>query len=510
MSSLLWYPESRPVALVGLVVLLPVLFVLGKVIYQLYVHPLSKIPGPRINAISRIPYIRHLLAGTTVDNVNALHAKYGDVVRVSPNEVSFTSIDTAHQDIYGFRTGKSKGRASQKQKDAAWYAPSANGAPSLLIADDEAHARHRRILSHAFSEKALAGQEVLLQKYVDQLIDRLRETSAGSGKTQDMVLWYNWTTFDVIADLTFGEPFGCLQNLATDKHVQNISNALAGFRLYYIMHYFPWVKKLGNLIVDQAKIAARVDFNKWVISQTNKRAERETQRPDFMTHILAANRGDKDGSKISMKEVESDNSVFLVAGSETTATMLASTTYFLLKNPAIMQKLTKEVRSRWEKYSDITLEEVNKAPYLLAVLSEGLRYFPPVPTGFERRVGEGGEMVSGHFIPQGTSVAVSHYTAYHDPKHFTDPDAFVPERWMGDEKYASDKLGWVQPFSYGPRNCLGKNLAYAEMRLIMAKMIWSYDLTLDPRSTNWAKECKVMALWAKPELLVHVKEVVGS
>lgn len=55
-----------------------------------------------------------------------------------------------------------------------------------------------------------------------------------------------------------------------------------------------------------------------------------------------------------------------------------------------------------------------------------------------------------------------------------------------------------------------QNLAYAEMRLILAKMIWSFDLELDPRSQDWSKECKVMLLWDKPELAVRVKEVVRS
>lgn len=53
-----------------------------------------------------------------------------------------------------------------------------------------------------------------------------------------------------------------------------------------------------------------------------------------------------------------------------------------------------------------------------------------------------------------------------------------------------------------------QNLAYAEMRLILTKIVWSFDLELDPKSNNWEQECKVMTLWKKPELLVHVKEVV--
>lgn len=170
---------------------------------------------------------------------------------------------------------------------------------------------------------------------------------------------------------------------------------------------------------------------------------------------------------------------------------MSGATYALLKNPEKLAKLKQEVRGRWENYSDITLAEVNNAPYLIAVLAEALRFFPPVPTGFERRVGKGGEFISGHYIPEDSAVCVSHYAAYHSEANFKDADSFVPERWLDDPEFANDKRSACQPFSFGPRNCLGKNLAYAEMRLVMSKMIWTFDLELDNSSQDWLSRCKV-------------------
>lgn len=116
------------------------------------------------------------------------------------------------------------------------------------------------------------------------------------------------------------------------------------------------------------------------------------------------------------------------------------------------------------------MEDVNNAPYLVAVLHESLRYFPPVPTGFLRKVPKGGEMVSGYFIPEGTSVGVSSYPTAHSARNFRDPDMFVPERWMGDPRYADDKRSAMQPFSFGPRNCLGK-VRYSSTLSLTAKGI---------------------------------------
>ncbi|KAK4902586.1 hypothetical protein LTR27_000523 [Elasticomyces elasticus] len=498
-----------PVAkLAGLGTALAVLsffYVVGKVIYSLYLSPLAKIPGRKLDALSRIPYVRRLLSNTAVTDLTRLHERYGDVVRFSPTEVSFITAE-AWPAICGFRTGSLRGHTNMA-KDPAWYPKAANGVPSILVADDVGHTRHRRALAHAFSEKALAEQMGLVQDYVDQLVDGLKEAATKSSEPVNLAAWYVWTTTDVISDLLWGEPFGCLRDRATHKYVRLLLRSVEAFRFAYIKEYYPWVKYVGNLVLDTKVLADRLEYLNWVGGQTRKRAELETQRPDFMTYVLK-HKGEKGDTPLSMKEIESDAQIFVTAGSETTATMLSATTFLLLKRPAVMQKLIEEVRGLWKSYGDITLDEVNKAPYLLAVCSEGLRYFPPVPAGLERRVPQGGEVVSGVYLPEGTSVSVSQYPAYHAKRNFRDPDKFAPERWMGDEKYVNDNRASCQPFSVGPRNCIGKNLAYAEMRLILAKMIWSFDLELDQRSATWMDRCYVNTLWVKPELLVRVKEVV--
>ena len=227
-----------------------------------------------------------------------------------------------------------------------------------------------------------------------------------------------------------------------------------------------------------------------------------------MTEILKHN-GEK-GAELTPTELRNNSSVFLIAGSETTASLLSGATYLLLKNPKVMQKLKDEVRTRFKAYNDITLDAVNNTPYLLAVLQESLRYFPPVPTGFERRVGKGGEFVSGYYMPEQTALSVSSWPAGHSEIHFKDAESFIPERWMDDPEYADDHKNAIQPFSFGPRNCLGKNLAYAEMRLILAKLMWSFDMKLDVKSEDWLERCKVWTLWGKPELAVHVTEAAHA
>jgi len=95
----------------------------------------------------------------------------------------------------------------------------------------------------------------------------------------------------------------------------------------------------------------------------------------------------------------------LLAGSETTATLLAAVTYYLLKTPDAMAKLTTEIRTSFKSEDEITQVSVNKLQYQLAVLDEAMRIHPPAPFGFPRVVPDRGRMVDGHWVPGGVCTS---------------------------------------------------------------------------------------------------------
>ena len=121
-----------------------------------------------------------------------------------------------------------------------------------------------------------------------------------------------------------------------------------------------------------------------------------------------------------------------------------------------------------------------------------------------------GNVIAGRFVPGGTSVSVSHWACYHSVENFRDPDKFVPERWLGDDRYKDDRKKALQPFSLGPRNCLGMNLAYAEIRVILARLLWNFDIELCDESKNWMEGIKVFMIYQRPSLMVKLTPVVRS
>ncbi|ORY00610.1 cytochrome P450 monooxygenase-like protein [Clohesyomyces aquaticus] len=503
---------------VGAFTVLVALYTLGTAIYNVYFHPLSHIPGPLLSRASPIPYVLHTRSGNIVKWIRLLHEQYGDVVRVTPTDVSFISGETAWQDIYGFHTGKQAKGAYLK--DRTWFARPMNNTWSMIQSDEATHSRMRRNLSHAFSDKALRDQEGIIQGFVNLLVSRLHD-EANANKVVDIMSWYNYTTFDVIADLTFGEPLYCLRDRGYHPWVNMVFGALKAIGFiatrakYPIVNYYDIIKtKLGPPQADLTQ--KRKEFFKLSADKVTQRLEKETDRPDFMHHVLKNQAVPE--KAMTREEIDSNANLMLIAGSETTATMLSGTTFLLLKNPKVYAKLVHEIRSKFSSQDQITIDEVSKMEYLIACLQEGLRYYPPVPTGFPRIVPKGGDRISGHYIPEGMAVYMSQHAANHSSRNYKDPDAYVPERWLGAAEYESDNRAATQPFSFGSRNCLGKNshdlmitavcfsLAYAEMRLIMAKVLWNFDLELVDSKVDWFNQ-KVFTLWDKAPLKITLKPV---
>lgn len=185
---------------------------------------------------------------------------------------------------------------------------------------------------------------------------------------------------------------------------------------------------------------------------------------------------------------------------------------------------------------------------MLACLNESLRCYPPVAVGLPRQAPKGGGNVDGHFVPEGvrfsflsllvatcsyplltpslqTVASVFQWASNHAPQYWADPYAFHPERFLPEsegrpQRFATDRQDAMQPFSMGPRNCIGKNLAYAEMRLILAKLVFNFDMAMGDGvkgedgkvedGRRWLLDQKVYTLWEKPALNVRLTPVAEA
>lgn len=215
---------------------------------------------------------------------------------------------------------------------------------------------------------------------------------------------------------------------------------------------------------------------------------------------------------ITKNELEKTCETLVIAGSDTSSTLLSGATFYLLHNPAVYSKLKVEVRSAYKSDSEIDMTNVNSLSYLLAVLNESLRAHPPVSGTHFRTTRAGGATVAGRFVPAGTHVGFAHWAAYHSEANWHRANEFVPERWLkeGETEFAHDDRKCFQPFSVGPRNCIGMNLAHAEVRVILAKMVFNFDMELVDPEEDWMADREVRLIMAKKDLMVRIKPAQGS
>ncbi|KAI9794982.1 MAG: Cytochrome P450 monooxygenase orf9 [Peltula sp. TS41687] len=207
-----------------------------------------------------------------------------------------------------------------------------------------------------------------------------------------------------------------------------------------------------------------------------------------------------ESAEISREEMTAHASTLIIAGGETVYTFLAAVTYYLLATPETYNKLRDEIRGRYNSYDEIDATKAQQLPYLAAVINEGLRIYPPGSQGFPRI--SPGAVVDGYYVPPNTELYTSAWTITHDPRYFHEPYKFKPERWTQPD--CTDTLEASQPFSLGPRGCLGRNFAMLEISLILAKLHWTYDLKLLDKELDWEGKSHMHVMWWKPKLPVQL------
>jgi cytochrome P450 len=204
------------------------------------------------------------------------------------------------------------------------------------------------------------------------------------------------------------------------------------------------------------------------------------------------------------EEIKETSGVIIMVGSETSATLLTGALYYLLKNPFWLSKVQNEVRPLFVDEAQITFSSVSQLKMLNAVINETLRLYPPFPIYLPRVTPKEGATVAGTYIPPDTIIGIPHYATYRSGRHFKNAERYAPERFMGDEEYAKDNRSVFQPFSVGPRNCIGQNLAWAEIRAILTRLLWHFDFEMLKTSKDWEKQ-GAFVLWSKPSLMVKLK-----
>ncbi|TGZ78177.1 cytochrome P450 [Ascodesmis nigricans] len=470
-------------------------FFLLHITHNLFFHPLSHIPGPRLAAATHLYLTYHHFHGRLPFVLKLLHSHYGPVLRIAPNTLNFSS-GTSLADIYGSSPHRKFFRK------APFYTNFDAGGNTNLNTETDVlkHRELKRLLGPSLSHRSVMGVEATVRRYVEVLVGgcgRLGAEEEGVEVTEV----YTEFAFDLVADLVFGRRF---ESLETGKRHFWIKMLLENVRFMILLNA---LNKLFG--ISLRRIAATLpkfllrDYYKTINFTTEVTQERITAlstpsptppRADLLTALLPSLLT----ASFPLPRVADNVQALVIGGTDTLSLFFSACTYFLCQYPSTQSRLLAELRAEFKSAVEITGErlEGEGCRYLNAVIRETMRVLPPVALPLPRV--SPGETVDGVWVPEGTEVSTSFYAAATDDGHFKDPMRFEPLRWLDPE--TTDMLEASQPLLLGPRH-----LTYLEMRLAIARLVWEYEMQLVDRQRDWVNENRLYAFWLKAELRVRFK-----
>ncbi|KAL9579004.1 MAG: hypothetical protein Q9212_005359 [Teloschistes hypoglaucus] len=469
---------------------------IGSVFYCLYFHPLAKYPGPFLAKVSRWPSYYHTLKGDRHIWTWQNHQIYGSVFRHHPNGLLFDS-PAAWRAIYDTKANVKKGTFYQLY-------PRAAGVHNVWnCIDKTAHARKRRILNAAFSDKALRALEPSIIAHADRWCEILLQSAGYDWSTpRNIAEWSDRLVFDILGELCYAKAFDTMEPGKDDlKFIPRLMMQYTTF-LYLVAHspiqnIWLWLKPKGlDKLVDLAASKDIKTYTGFTSSWLERRMDEEknvkgtdldqkTVRKDLFHYLFQAKDPATGAPGYSHTELLEENNLLVIAGADTTSTTIAAMFFYLVRNSEVYRRLTDEVRGTFKTAEDIcTGSQLGSCRYLRAFIDEALRMNAPVSAELPRQAEAGGIAIDGQFLPQGTEVAVSLYSLHHNEDFHHDAFHFRPERWLPSDKGSTSTTDLATaesafaPFSSGSRGCPGKNLAYIELSIVMAKILFRADVRL--------------------------------
>ncbi|KAI1106570.1 cytochrome P450 [Jackrogersella minutella] len=505
--------------------------ILAWVIKNRYHNGLNSYPGPFLASLTDWWRLWDVFGQRPDITHRNLHAKYGDVVRLGPNTLSFAN-PKALKSIYGLNKGFVKSDFYIVQQSVVKSGPLAS---LFSTTDNTFHAQFRRCVNSAFAMSALVGYEPFVDNTTKLFLKQTERLFAGNPEGCNFTQWLQFYAFDVIGEITYGKRHGFVEK---NEDIDGIVGYLSKLFLYVApVGQIPWLDRifLKNPIylklsqwgiIDatfpvarfaQARMAERLgpnvegDPSKPLLPVSTEKAE--TKSPDLLSKFLAARENRPDFMTDTLVQTMAVSMAF--AGSETTAISLSSVFYYLLRNPPALAKLRKEIDDAAAAgvFSDydtglVTWTESQKLPYLDACIKEAFRLHPAAGLPLERIVPEAGAEIAGHYVKGGTIVGCSAWIIHRRPEIWgEDVDEFRPERFLVDEALTGEAKteqerrvremnGMMFQFGMGSRTCIGKNISLLEIYKLVPSLFRRFDISFKDPNQEW----KLVNAWFVKQL----------
>ena len=400
----------------------------------------SLVPGPRA---PQLVQLAQFLRGEGTF-ITAQQARHGDTFRIKFERRAW-NVFADPQDIQTIFTASPK---IAHAGDGNEILRTTLGKHSILLADEAAHLRQRRLLLPQFHGDRLQGWQEAMRQVAEQRVARMPRGVAFSLRPHMTAI-----ALEIILDVVLGVR-------GREEH-----DRLAG----PVDRLLEWIGRPRNLVLPtllgpdhplvlraHRPVVGPVDAAMYRLIRERRAASDLESRQDVLSLLMLAR--DEDGVALSDAEVRDEIVTLIVAGHETTATSLAWAFERLTRDPARLEKLELEASAGQE------------ATYAEAVFREALR-LRPVLSNVLRTLQEPFE-VGGVTYPAGAVLAPSIFLVHRNPEIYPEPLEFVPERWLGTKP---GTYTWI-PFGGGTRRCIGAQFAQMEMQVVLRAIASSVHL----------------------------------
>ncbi|ETS83618.1 hypothetical protein PFICI_05494 [Pestalotiopsis fici W106-1] len=478
----------------------------SRCIYNVYFHPLAKYPGPKLAAITDLWWAFSSTSGRYPWIIEDALKKYGDIVRIAPNELVFVTPQAA-KDIY-LAQEKHLELFVQVGYDAV---DTGDGG----ISGEPNPSRHYEIarrVAPAFSMRNFKAKEPIVHRHIDTFVQRMLEVGTQK-RGAEMQQWSDWLALDLSMDMTYSVKMDQMLNMRDSIPLKStlklnfflaMSQITRKFRILSPLMYLTippsiWFTLPKLMAMNSENIKARIEL----------RNQRDHSGSDYFEQLIPADKPVPHGKK-EIYHLENVLGQLLIASWQPLANQFYSLLYFLLGEPQAYAAVVKEVRAAFLNYDDITSESTTKLEYLKSSTNESFRLHQDTVDGLPRI--SPGAIVDGTYIPSGVTCQISYFAAARSPRFFAEPLRFCPERWLPrghpryDARFENDDLKASKPFSQGVRGCPGGHIASSVLRLFAAKVLWQFDLELDPgQDVSFERDFKFLVFWERPPFFIRFK-----
>ena len=339
----------------------------------------------------------------------------------------------------------------------------------LLNSEGDFWRRQRRLAQPAFQKTRVNEYAATMVEHALAFTARWRD-----GEIRDIADEMSRLTCGIAVKTLFGIDLGA----EADRVGENLTN-LMRFQIHRIRSPLRIPENFPTPANRRANAAFEY-LDSLVYRIIEERRVRGAGGNDLLSRLISAM--DEDGTQMTPRQLRDETMTLFLAGHETTALTLSWTWYLLAQNPAAEAHVHEELARVFAGRAARPLEakDAESLPYLDAVIRESLRLYPPAY--IVARVAIEPFELGGYSFPVGTTILMSQWVMHRDPRYFSEPLAFRPERWL--DGLAADLPAHAYfPFGGGPRRCIGQGFALMEAALVAATLAQRFRFELEPGQT---------------------------